>query len=290
MTDRTPGALFRFVQVELPWRPGPPDGRYLIRDGGDPGAPASHVLVIATLGAPERRRLHDRRRPRSAEPEPDPTPVLTGRATVIDVEAPFADEALAGAWLRSAGEDDVAGAIAVLNRALHAFRIAAADPRQHGIDRRHAIAARIGFGAGEQVADGLWTSARELGPPAPRRGRARVLAPQARFAGLLGAREPTLACEELALRARLDVEEGRRREAALQLLVALDATLAELSLDPGTAILTDRLSELRARREPVAEAAQTALGGPLGDPAWETVRSTLSRIEAALRARSAAHH
>ena len=42
----------------MPWALGPPDGRYLLRaPRRSPGAPPTHVLVIATLGAPERRRL-----------------------------------------------------------------------------------------------------------------------------------------------------------------------------------------------------------------------------------------
>ena len=59
-----------------------------------------------------------------------------------------------------------------------------------------------------------------------------MLHPQARLAAVLGARERPLACEELALRARLDLDHGREREAALQLLVALDAALAELARGP----------------------------------------------------------
>ena len=49
--------FFRFAQVEYPWALGPPDGRYLLRAPGDPpDAPATHVLALMTLGAPERRR------------------------------------------------------------------------------------------------------------------------------------------------------------------------------------------------------------------------------------------
>src|SRR5204863_409058 len=72
--------LFSFVQFEFPRELGPADGRYVIREGA--GADASHVLVLRTLGATERRRLA-RNRPRPAEPEPAPTPVPTTRATVI---------------------------------------------------------------------------------------------------------------------------------------------------------------------------------------------------------------
>jgi hypothetical protein len=280
--------LFRFVQVELPWALGPPDGRYLVRAQGEGEAPASHVLVFATLGAPERRGLsRRRRRRRDAEPRPEPTPVTTGRATVIDVGGPL-DEAGARAWLAGAGEDELDAGLAVLNRALHSFRIITSDPYLQPVGRAQAIVARVGFGAGEEVAEGLWTAATELTSPEGRGRRSRVLAPQARLAALLGAREAALACEELTLRARSDLDHGRPREAALQLLVALDAALAELATGPHAAQLAQRLGDLRGQREPVAAAAQAALSGPLSPDHAAAVDFALGRVEAALRARGAA--
>lgn len=282
-------SLFSFVQLEYPWALGPADGRYLLRRADDgPDAAPAHVLVIATLGAPERRRLLARDK-RNAKVEPDPVPVATGRATVIDVDAPFANEREAQGWLSAAGEAEVHSGLAVLNRALHAFRLVTADPYLHPVGRRQALVARVGFGAGEQVADGLWTKARELSRARGRQPRTKVLQPQARLAAVLGGRERALACEELALRAKLDLDHDREREAALQVLVALDAALAELQADPAAAALDERLSELRAQRDEIAAAAQTALGGPLSSAEREVVSFTLGRIEAAFRARAVAN-
>jgi hypothetical protein len=277
--------------VELPWALGPPDGRYLLRRPGDPpDASPAHVLVIATLGAPERRRLQRlRRKRRNAQPEPDPIPVVTGRATVVDVGSPFADSAQAAAWLASAGEQDLAEDLAVLNRTLHAFRLVTADPYLMPVGRHQALVARIGYGAGEQVADGSWTEARELVRYRRWQRRSKVLQPQARLAALLGGRERGLVCEELALRARLDLDHGRHREAALQVLVALDAAIAELASDPTAQALTERLDELRSQREAIARAGQAALTGGLQQPDREVVEFTLGRIEAALRARAVAN-
>ena len=285
-----PKPLFRFTQVEFPWPLGPTDGRYLLRRADDPAdAPPAHVLVIATLGASERRRLLSKGK-RNAQPEPEPVPVATGRATVIDVGEPFGLEADATAWLRRVGENDLQAGITVLNRALHAFRLVTADPYMQPVDRQQALVARLGFGAGEQVAEGLWTQARELLPARRRRQpRATVLQPQARLAAVLGGRERPLACEELTLRGRLDLDHGRDREAALQVLVALDAALAELAADPAAGALSDRLEELRSQRQAIAAAAQTALGGPLSPSEREAVAFTLSRIEAAFRARAVAN-
>jgi hypothetical protein len=249
----------------------------------------THVLVLVTLGALERRLLKPIRKRSNAEPEPEPVPVATGRATVIDVGEPFAGEPQAQAWLEGAGEQQLSDDLAVLNRALHAFRLVTADPYVNVVTRHQSLVARIGYGVGEEVADGQWTNARELTAATGRRKRAEVLGPQARLAAVLNGRDRPLACEELALRARLDLDHGREREAALQVLVALDAAVAELAVDPGSAhALGDRLVELRGQRDPIAIAAQAALAGALPAADREAVQFTLGRIEAALRARAVA--
>lgn len=281
-----PGHIFRFVQVEVPWALGPPDGRYLLRPDSSDGPP-THVLVLTTLGAPERRRLVARRRPHPAPRSPEPAAVSTGRATIIDVGDPLADAGRARSWLEHAGEPELAAGLAILNRALHSFRLVSADPYLNTVGRRRTLVARVGYGGGEQVADGLWTDARELPLPERRERRTRALAPQSRLAAVLGARQKLLACEDLVLRARLDLDQGHDREAALQLLVALDAALAELPADPTGIALADRLQELRGQRTAATTAAQAALDGTLTPEQRETVAFTVGRIEAALRARAA---
>jgi hypothetical protein len=248
------------------------------------------VLVIATLGAQERRRSIAGRRGRrlQAEPHPEPTSVTTGRATVIDVAAPFATDAHARAWLGDAGEDQLQADLAILNGALHAFRVATADAYLTPVARERLLVARVGYGLGEQVADGRWTDARELIAPVRWQRRSRLLHPQARLARLLGGREHSLVCEELALRARLDLDHDRPREAALQVLIALDSAIAELASDPAAEALQSRIEELREQRDPMADAAQAALAGPLDPADREAVEFALERIEAALRARTLA--
>lgn len=268
---------------------GPPDGRYLLRDPDDrPDAPPSHVLVIATLGAPERHRLSPRRERAKAEREPEPSLARIGRATVIDVGEPLRGSDQARGWLSGAGEADLRTGLAVLDRAVYAFRLVVADPYLPPVARHHLLVARLGYGAGEQVAEGSWTEAIEIIPRPARRRRVKVLQPQARFAAILGGRERVLACEELTLRARLDLDQSRLPEAALQLLVALDAALAELERDPGAPLLQDRLAELRAQRDRVAAAGQAALCGQLTVGDRDVVAFTLGRIEAVLRARALA--
>jgi hypothetical protein len=207
----------------------------------------------------------------------------------VDVGEPLRSAEEAAAWLVGAGEPELAMGLGVLNRALHAHRLASADPHVNGIGRHDALVARLGYGAGEEVADGLWTDARELIDAGSGRRRSRRMpAAQARLAALLTGRQTPLASEELALRARLDLDEGRPREAALQVLVALDAALAELPDDPAAPALADRLDELRGLHDGVAAAAAATLAGRAGAPEREAIAFALARIEAALRARAMA--
>lgn len=274
------------MQVEIPWELGPPDGRYVVR--GHAGE-VEHVLVLQTVSAQPRRPLR-RRRARRADPHPAPAPVGTTRATVVDAE-PFADEHAARSWL--AGADlraEAEAAIGVLDDVVHAQRIATADPFAHEIALDQALAVHVGFGAGEQVAEGDWAEARSL-PPAGASGlpsrRAGALRPGERFAALLSGRDVALAAEELTLRARLDLERGRTREAALQLRVALEAALAELQAWAHREDVARRLDELRDARPVVGAVANRALQGGLDEHEIEDVARVVRRIEAALAARVA---
>jgi hypothetical protein len=282
-----PPSFFTFVQWEFAGRLGPDAGRYVVRRFA--GDAAHHVLVIETGEAPRRRRLGGRR-PRPAEPGGEPASVEVTRATVIAAEA--LDEQAAAEWLRAAegerGEEIAAEALAVLNEALHAHRIAAADPFAGPASATTAHVTRVGYGVGEQVADGRWEAAHELPPPRGPGRRSRALAPQERVAALLSGRDVALACEELALRARLDVDQGREREAALQLRTALEAGLAELASWRDVGGMAGRLDELEGLRAGVEAAARAALEGGLAPEDAERVRTALGRLEAALRARSAA--
>lgn len=270
-------ALFSFVQAEFPWALGPPDGRYLLR--GEDGE-AQHVVVLATLGAPRRHLLRDRRARRATTA--DPAPVATARATIIDAAA-LADEDAAREWLHRADGETVHAGLSVINRVLFAHRIAAADPCVHEVDAAQALIARAGFGEGEAVADGRWHAAHEVRVTARRVRRAAALRPQERMAVLLGGRHPALAAEEFALRARLDLDEGRLLHAAWELHNAYALALRELDGE-GREDLRGRLAELSDLSERVAQ----AVGPGAAAPAPESVRHALERLEAALRARTAA--
>jgi hypothetical protein len=273
---------FGFVQWEFPGRIGPVPGRYAVRRFA--GDEVQHVLVIGGLTAP-RRTPFGERRPRPAD-APEPQPVDVTRATVVDTAAPFAGTDAAEAWLARAleGDEIVRAALAVLTRAIAAQRVAAADPWLPDPDPARALATRVGYGDGEAVAAGEWEVAREL--PAPRTPR-RLSSPDERVVALLAGRDAALACEELAIRARADLDRGRGREASLQLAAALAAALSELEGWRGHRDMAVRIDELAGHRDPVAAAAASALGGGLGETETAAVAAALGRLEAALRARTA---
>jgi hypothetical protein len=299
-----PERLYVFIQFEFPWTLGPPDGRYLMRDG--PDAEPERVIVLGTLGAARlaggparganrpggalRERLGGRPATRATTPEPAPVP--TARATIVD-PVPLSAESQARAWLEDLDrEREIEAAATALNRVLHAHRISAADTGVHDVAPAQALVIRAGWGEGEQVADGTWLHARELRPGGPprrsgrRRDRSAALRPQERLAALLGGRARMLVCEELVLRARLDLDNARLAHAAIQLDAAYAAALAELGAEqrPDLAL---RLDELRALQPQVGEQASAVLEGRTGELDEETLEHALGRLEAALRARTA---
>lgn len=247
-------ALFPFVQFEFGFALGPDDGRYL-RRSGEQRTP-ERVIVLATLGAPQRRLLgRGARKPQAIEDAQQASPVPTARATLIRAE-PVPDPE---SWLDRLRRDadaldaEVDAAVHELNAVLRAHRAAAADPYVREVSRAVANVARVGYGNGDQVADGRFSAAYEL-PEDVRRGRRReAMAPLERLAAVLSGAEEVGVGEELVLRARLDVEAGRFREAALQARIALEALLAEIG----------HAGEIAAHREAVADAANAALRGDL---------------------------
>jgi hypothetical protein len=281
--------LFTFVQMELPWELGPADGRYLLRkpsvapDGREP----QHVVVLSTVGAERRGLLGRRTRTRRVDPTPEPTAVPVTRATIVDPVA-LSAESQARTWLAELDpEREAQAATEVLNRMLFAHRIAGAAAHIHEVSPAQALVVRAGFGEGEHVADGLWTSARDLLLSNRRAGRrASVLRPQERLAALLAGRDSHLLCEELVLRARLDLDGARVALAALELERAYVAALVELPSEDRED-LRERIEELEQLHAGVSDAARAAMPPSTLEPDQQTVRHALERLEAALRARTA---
>ena len=242
----------------------PPPGRYVVRRyAGD----EVHAVVVVTATEVPRRRM------RRAASGAGTIPVT--RVTVIDA-SPGSDPDDED-WRRRAGT--------CLARFLSAHRVSSADPGAP--DAGPALAMRAGTGTGSELAAGEWTEAHELPLVVPQRASRRSKhRPAERLAALMAARDVALACEELTLRARGDLEAGRHPEAALQLEAALAAAVAELTGWVTHGDLAERLEELRGYVDPVAAAASAAREGRLEPAGVEVVTAALARLEAAIRARA----
>lgn len=252
------------------------------------------MLVVQTLAAPP-RPARRRRKPRDAEAAPAPPSVPVARATAIRAFEPFEGPEEAAAWLAEATSAEesidavVATGIALVNDALHAQAVAVADPFPAALAPERAIAVRVGYGSGEQTAESTYSEAREVDVSAPggspRRRRQEEVRPQERVAALLRGRERADACETLLLRARADLDAGRRREAALQLRVGVEALIFELGEALDDADHARDVKALEARRPAVVAAAERALRGDLAPEAERAVREALELAERILRRR-----
>jgi hypothetical protein len=277
---------FRFVQLDVPGRVGIDDGRYLVRS--DDGERTDAVVVVQTLGAPAPRAPRRRRRPRRAEPVSEPAEIPLSRLTAIPADGIRDDEATAELERLGADPDAAEAAVAAglrtVNRVLRAHRLVTLDPHGNEISRERALAARVGYGTGDGLADGRWEEALDVPPPERRRRRVEALRPQERLAAVLAGRERFDACETLLLRARADLDQGFTREAALQLGLGLAALLAEL---PGRAgpDQEEDLAELEARRAATERDAEDALRGDLPAARSEELEATLEICERVLRRR-----
>ena len=248
--------------------------------------------MIRTLEAPRPGRRR-RQRPRDADSEARPATLPLTRTTAVRAHEPFAGEDEASRWLDEACEAEdtydvlIEEGIGLLNRALHANGVAAGDPYQPELTPERAAVVRIGYGNGDQVADGRFAAAREIDMRGGLANRRRIgdLRPQERLAAVLGGRETLDACETMILRARADLDGGRMREAALQLRVGLEALLVELRgalSDPGH---HEDMAVLDERRGQAGDAANAALRGPLGAEDARNVAELVAISERVLRRR-----
>lgn len=279
-------ARFACVQLDVPGHLGLDDGRYLMRGGDHEQADA--VVVVQTLAGAAASRRPRRRRPRPADPGEDSPEVPLTRLTVVPAE-PSEPEAAAGELQRTAGDPEAAEArvtagLRAVNAVLRAHRVATRDPYGHEIGREAVLVARIGYGTGDGLAEGRWEEAVEVPQPGRRRRRAQALRPQERLAAVLAGREPIDVCETLLLRARADLDQGRPREAAIQLRGGLEALLAEVPGEAGSDQAED-LAALRERLAGTVEVAGAAVAGELDPERNAEIAETLAICERVLRRR-----
>jgi hypothetical protein len=239
------------------------------------------VIVLGTVGAPQRRMFGRAGRKGTVVDSAEAGgAVPVARATLIHAQALSSAEE-GERWLEriradaAALDEEVDGALRELNAVLRAHRAAAADPYVREVSRSSANVVRVGYGSGDLVADGKFASAYELPEEARRRGRAaETMGALERLAGVLSGSEEIGVAEELVLRARLDVDAGRLREAALQARIALEAMLAAGYEAAG---------ELSTHRTAVGDAANAALRGELSPELSEAVAAAVEDMRRALR-------
>jgi hypothetical protein len=233
---------------------GPVDGRYLTRPD-DTGGAAQEVIVFRTL-AVERRPA--RRVKRAEGDEQDIGTAPLSRVTVIGAQR-LTDADAAREWLGRArgkeAESEVERALRCINRAVQGHRIAAHDPYVGEVSRGQAHRVRIGYGTGDELVEGGFSEAYVVPPPGRRTARRQALAPQEELAGILGGRRPALPSEDLLLRARLDLAEGRSRLAAQQAGAAASALICELE---GDGLLPPEARTWLDERVPLAERLSAA--------------------------------
>jgi HPt (histidine-containing phosphotransfer) domain-containing protein len=202
----------------------------------------------------------------------------------------FENEAAAKDWLERCRRNQVDrnelvdAAVLVVNRAIHGHRVAGLDPYVRDVSPAQAQALRIGYGTGDDVVDGHWRDAYDLHPETGADPtRRKMLAPQEELAGILSGKRPTYVSDDLALRARLDLEQGRPEQAAVQLRACLDALTAESTRDEhpikgGAAAVQKQAAATRAL-------AAAALEGKLSEDRVAELRETVTQVERLLRRR-----
>jgi hypothetical protein len=295
--------LFEFVQFEFTHAIGPPVGRYLVeRDGAAEyelsalvpgrrgrivtgetrGVGVADVLVIGVTSAPPLRpRL--RRRSRDAESAAPPDAVPLSLATFVRGTDPLDDDGEAQRRfeaMRSSEEDQqgwIDDGLEVLNRAIRAYRAGAHDPYVIEVARRDARRVRIGYGTTEEVQEGGWRAALELAPPiGVRSTHVERLRPSEAVANVLSGRGHVLEAEDVILRALVDLDHGRTRAAAQQVLGAMNLFVGELGAQTPTQSSRPDLATLAGRAEKLAAAAAH---GPLDDVAVEELLQVIDGMD-----------
>ena len=237
-----------------------------------------------------RRRL-GRARPRDADPAaPSTVPLTTPHR---DPPGDLGDLDPAATWLAELRADEARSRPRSRPRwrwstsRVHAHRAATLDPAIADVATDAALALRVGFGTGDELAEGD-TSARSSVPGAERRRRAEVLRPQERVAEVLGGRGAIAACELLLIRARADLDAGRAARGG-----AAAARGARRPAGRTAAALAGAGTQgaRGLRRAGRGAASVTALAPERAEPADLELEATtlgLAEVEAALRiARSA---
>jgi hypothetical protein len=298
-------ALFGFVQFEFTHSIGPHAGRYLVeRANGRPdeeddepvvlsraeeltgvtrAAFSADILVMSAVLAPKApMRLKRKSRYVPAGAEPDEVPLML--ATYVKGTEPLDDARRAAQVLDAirASEDEqerwITEGMSVLNTAIRAYRAGARDPYVVEVTPRDARRTRIGYGSTDELRDGVWQAAVELPAPSTRGWLKRPdLRPSETIAAVLARRKPVLECEDVLVRAYIDLDHGRTRAAAQQVRGAITLLANELSGIDGESPGAGG-QELDRRLVSAERLAETALERPLAKSEVEELEGLLTSM------------
>lgn len=204
-------------------------------------------------------------------------PELPVRRLTYALSERFEDAESADRWLSGAKADadqPIARTLAVINRAIDAYRAAAGDPAIHEPGNDDLLTVRLGYGTGDEIAASRWSEAVKL-PPERRAKRRRPgtedIRPQQRLAAILSGKETVDAWELHAVRAQSDLDGGRPAAAAAELRAALAA------FDESPPDFAENLREEIAGR---LAAARTALAARvIEDEALRDAVDVLTRLQ-----------
>jgi hypothetical protein len=225
------------------------------------GIGVADVLVVGVVGA-SASRPRVLRRARYVEQPGAPADVPLSLVTFVKGTVPLSDKREARQRLDAIRFSEqhqnvfVQEALGVLNVAIRAHRAGAHDPYAIEVTLRDARRVRIGYGATEQVQEGLWEAALELSLLTGRRStRVERLRPADAVAAVLSGRTGVLEAEDLLLRALVDLDNHRTRGAAFQVGAAIRLLPLELGPNSWDAIPGVRSLEAHAHRTAELEAA-----------------------------------
>jgi hypothetical protein len=239
LSGRPRPELLPFVQLEFTHALGPVPGRYVVSNvAPDPrfaegDTSELDVLVLDVASASPILPRGMKRSRKSVQPGA-PADVAVFVATHVRV-ASHGDGASVKADVANTRDSPerqgqwVGEAIVIINQAIRAHRASCGDPYFSEIMLGDARAIRIGYGKPRDVGHADWEYAFDATASAARLGHYEKSAPAEVVAALLAGHPAVIDADELLLRALLDLDQGRRDCAALQLHAA--ARLLERELD-----------------------------------------------------------
>lgn len=249
---------------------------------------SADVLVIRTVGAPPPRGgLFGRKGAPSVADGEAPRELAVTLATIVFGTRLLPDTATTRRFYDSVqGSPEqrdqwVGAALVVLNRAVAAYRLCAADPYVHEINSLDPRAIRVGYGPADVLVAGRWEEAVAVPPPPPMRisRDARVMPVQA-MGSVLTDQAQTLESEELLLRAVLDLEQARPRAAAVGFAAAFELLLGELAGAVLAGSVRAKLEEVMDQRSDIAQIAAAARRGQLEDAQVERLAALVEQTGA----------